>query len=49
MNATAIAMDPGPRRCKDCRAAVPPPRMWRCASCLKGRIDRITKQKGSTQ
>jgi hypothetical protein len=37
-------LDLGPRRCKDCRAAVPPPRMWRCAECLKKRIDRIQRR-----
>lgn len=35
----------GPRRCRDCRVEIPPPRMSRCAECLKRRIDRIL-QKG---
>jgi hypothetical protein len=31
----------GPRRCRDCRTEIVPPRIWRCATCLKKRIDRI--------
>jgi hypothetical protein len=37
-------LDIGPRRCKDCRIDVPPPKMWRCATCLKQRIDRIMRR-----
>jgi len=37
-------LDIGPRRCKDCRTVVPPPRMWRCGSCLLKRIEKIRRQ-----
>lgn len=37
-------LDIGPRRCRDCRTVVPPPRMWRCADCLLKRIDRNRRQ-----
>ncbi len=38
---TDTPLDIGPRRCRDCRNAVPPPQMWRCADCLRRRIDRV--------
>jgi hypothetical protein len=30
--------------CRDCRAIITPPRMYRCADCLAKRIDRIKRQ-----
>jgi hypothetical protein len=40
---TEPMMNVGRRMCRDCRAVVPPPRMYRCADCLIKRIDRIRK------
>jgi hypothetical protein len=34
----------GRRVCKDCRRALPPERMFRCAPCLEIRIDRILQE-----
>jgi len=45
MSATAIAMDPGPGRCRDCRRAVPSPRAFRCTACLLKRIERVKNWK----
>ena len=36
-------LDIGRRVCRDCRSALPPEHMFRCASCLQARIDRIVR------
>jgi hypothetical protein len=37
-------MDIGPRKCGDCKVAVPPPKMLRCGECLLKRIDRLQRR-----
>jgi hypothetical protein len=34
----------GRRVCKDCRTAIVPPSVYRCADCLIRRIDKIRKE-----
>jgi hypothetical protein len=39
-----VVLNIGRRVCKDCRRALPPERMFRCAPCLEIRIDRILQE-----
>ena len=37
---TTPALPIGRRVCRDCKTAIPPERMYRCAECLVKRLDR---------
>jgi hypothetical protein len=45
---TTQPLDIGRRRCRDCGLALPPAVMYRCASCLLRRIDRIRSNPQNT-
>ena len=35
------------RRCRDCRAGLPPQHMWLCSDCLTKRIERSVQHEHS--